>query len=278
MTAQIIDGKKISELLRQQIADQVKELAIEVGLAVVLVGDNPASKLYVRNKILACKSVGIKLFEFYPDANITQSELIEQIHVLNNDPKIHGILVQLPLPGHINSTAIVNAIDPKKDVDGFTPINLGKLITNQDCFVPCTPQGCLILIKSVVEKISGLHSLVIGRSYIVGKPMSLLLLQENCTVTIAHSYSRDLPDLCRQADILIAAVGQKELIKGDWIKENAVVIDVGINHLEDNKIIGDVEFSRAINRAKAITPVPGGVGPMTVTCLLKNTLKAAMKN
>ena len=199
------------------------------------------------------------------------------IHVLNNDPKIHGILVQLPLPGHINSTAIINAINPKKDVDGFTPINLGKLITNQDCFVPCTPQGCLILIKSVIEKISGLNSLVIGRSYIVGKPMSLLLLQENCTVTIAHSYSKDLRDLCLRADILIVAVGQRELIKGDWIKENAVVIDVGINHLEDNKITGDVEFSQAINRAKAITPVPGGVGPMTVTCLLKNTLKAAIK-
>lgn len=277
MTGQIIDGKKISQFLRQEIANQVRSSGLKPALAVILVGDNPASKLYVKNKILACKSVGINLLELYPPEDITQTELLAMIDGLNNDNKIHGILVQLPLPKHIDSTVIVNAIDPEKDVDGFTSVNLGKLITNQDCFIPCTPQGCLILIKSVVKEISGLNALVIGRSYIVGKPMSLVLLQENCTVTMAHSYSRDLPHLCSQADILIAAVGQRELIKGDWIKKDAIIIDVGINYIDNNKITGDVEFLSSIKRAKAITPVPGGVGPMTVTCLLKNTLKSAMR-
>lgn len=280
--AQILNGKAIALEIREEIADEISLLKevknIAPGLAVILVGDHPASKLYVRNKIRACQKVGINLFEFYPSVTISEIELCELIETLNDDKKVHGILVQLPLPDHINPIRIINAIDPKKDVDGFTATNFGKLITNQDCFVPCTPQGCLILIKTIINKLDGLNALVIGRSNIVGKPMSHVLLQENCTVTIAHSYTQNIDKLCKQADILIAAVGQPHIVKGSWIKPESIVIDVGINHINKNEIIGDVEFKEAIKHAKAITPVPGGVGPMTVTCLLKNTLKAAKQS
>jgi len=278
--AQIIDGKAIATRLRQAIGTEVLQLKNEAnitpGLAVVLVGNNPASKLYVRNKITACKTAGINLFEFYPADNISEQALINEIQLLNQNPDVHGILVQLPLPNHISPINIINSIDPNKDVDGFTATNLGKLVTAQDCFTPCTPAGCLILIKTVIENLQGLNALIIGRSNIVGKPMLHVLLQENCTVTIAHSYSANLAKLCQEADILVAATGHEHLIKGDWIKPGAVVIDVGINYTLENKITGDVEFESALHRAKAISPVPGGVGPMTVTCLLKNTLKAAI--
>lgn len=271
----IINGKLVAENLRLKIAEEVSSLSIVPGLAVILVGDNPASKLYVRNKITACKNVGINLFEFYLNNDISENSLIKQIEELNNNDQVHGILIQLPLPSHINSINIINAIDPKKDVDGFTANNLGKLVTAQDCFVPCTPQGCLILIKTIIKDLSGLNALIVGRSNIVGKPMLHVLLQENCTVALAHSYTKNLEDLCGNADILVVAAGKEQLVKGSWIKKDSIVIDVGINYTEENKIIGDVEFNEALKRAKAITPVPGGVGPMTVACLLKNTLKAA---
>lgn len=277
--AKIIDGKEIAKILRQDIAREVLDLkntsAIVPGLAVILVGNSPASRLYVRNKITACKDVGINLFEFYPDCDISEKDLIKEIIKLNQDSKVHGILVQLPLPDHINPINIINAIDPSKDVDGFTATNLGKLVTAQDCFVPCTPQGCLILIKTIIDDLKGLNALVVGRSNIVGKPMLHVLLQENCTVNIAHSYTNNLEELCQKADILVAAAGHEMLIKGEWIKPGAIVIDVGINYNLENKITGDVDFNQAIKNARAISPVPGGVGPMTVTCLLKNTLKAA---
>ena len=280
-TAAIIDGKALATKLREEIAQQVNQLKINSGiipgLAVVLVGNHPASQLYVRNKILACKKAGIDLFEHYLPEETSEKNLIEEIELLNKNPKVHGILVQLPLPQHINATNVINIINPDKDVDGFTPTNLGKLVTAQDCFVPCTPQGCLIMIKTIIEDLQGLNALIIGRSNIVGKPMFHVLLQENCTVTLAHSYSKNLEELCQNADILVAAVGQENLIKGSWIKPGAVVIDVGINYTAEKKITGDVEFDQAIYRAKAISPVPGGVGPMTVTCLLKNTLKSAIK-
>lgn len=275
----IIDGKAIAENIRNTIAFEIAALKAEKGiipgLAVILVGDNKASHLYVRNKISACKKVGINLLEHYLPSSITEEALCSLIKEININPSIHGILVQLPLPEHINPINIINTIDPKKDVDGFTATNFGKLITAQECFVPCTPQGCLMLIKTITEDLRGMNALVIGRSNIVGKPMSYVLLQENCTVTIAHSYSKDLPSLCKGADILVAAVGNPGFIKGDWVKLGAIVIDVGISYTPEGKIQGDVEFSEAIKSARAITPVPGGVGPMTVTCLLKNTLKAA---
>ena len=277
--AKIIDGKSIAADIRAEIAKEVLQLKQESkvipGLAVILVGDDPASKLYVRNKIIACKAVGINSFEFYPPDHISEAQLINKIESLNMDNNIHGILVQLPLPKHINSVNIINAINPKKDVDGFTVSNFGKLVTAQDCFIPCTPQGCLILIKTVVSDLRGLNALIVGRSNIVGKPMMHVLLQENCTVTIAHSYSKNLEELCKNADILVAALGKERFIKSEWIKPGSIVIDVGINYAEDKRITGDVEFDKTVNIAGAISPVPGGVGPMTVTCLLKNTVKAA---
>lgn len=280
--AKIIDGKSIAADIRAEIAKEVLQLKQESniipGLAVILVGEDPASKLYVRNKIIACKAVGINSFEFYPPDHISEEELIKQIESLNRDKNVHGILVQLPLPKHINPVNIINAISPEKDVDGFTVSNLGKFITTQDCFIPCTPQGCLILIKTIVSDLKGLNALIVGRSNIVGKPMMHVLLQENCTVTIAHSYSKNLEELCKNADILVAALGKEKFIKADWLKPGSIVIDVGINYTKDKNITGDVEFEGAINIVKAISPVPGGVGPMTVTCLLKNTLKAAKLN
>ncbi len=279
-SSKLIDGKLIASQLRKEIAEDVARFYLEKnitpGLAVILVGEHPASKLYVRNKIIACRQVGIALFEFYLPSDISEELLIKTIEELNRNNEVHGILVQLPLPEHINATNIINSIDPEKDVDGFTPTNLGKLVTQQECFVPCTPQGCLILIKSVVGDLDGLSALVIGRSNIVGKPMFHVLLQENCTVTLAHSYTRNLEELCKKADILVVAVGNGYIIPGAWIKTNSVVIDVGISYDSNGKITGDVEFEQAAIRAKAISPVPYGVGPMTITCLLKNTLKAAV--
>jgi methylenetetrahydrofolate dehydrogenase (NADP+) / methenyltetrahydrofolate cyclohydrolase len=276
----IIDGKSIAKELRQEIAEEISQLKIKTdivpGLAVFLIGDHPASKLYVRNKIKACKEVGIKFFEFYLPSDTSEKDLLEKIEEANDNPNIHGILVQLPLPDYIDSVNIINAIDPNKDVDGFTVSNVGKLVTQQDCFVPCTPQGCLILIKTIITDLKGLNALVIGRSNIVGKPMFHVLLQENTTVTLANSYTKDLQSLCLNADIIVSAVGVPKIIKGEWIKPGAIVIDVGINYIDDRNIVGDVEFDQAITRAKAISPVPGGVGPMTVTCLLKNTLKATI--
>jgi methylenetetrahydrofolate dehydrogenase (NADP+)/methenyltetrahydrofolate cyclohydrolase len=280
--AMIIDGKLIASNLREEIATQISQFQqsnhIKPGLAVILVGDHPASKLYVRNKIAACQEVGMSLFEFYLPADISEKALISKIELLNKDHKVHGILVQLPLPQEINPINAINAINPSKDVDGFTATNLGKLITEQDCFVPCTPQGCLILIKTVIKDLKGLNALVVGRSNIVGKPMFHILSQENCTVTLAHSHTKNLKQLCGEADILVVAVGSPKLIKGSFIKPGAVVIDVGISYAADKKIVGDVEFDEAVKYAKAISPVPGGVGPMTVACLLKNTLKSAYNN
>lgn len=277
----IIDGRSIAVKLRQDIAAKVVQLQnknhITPGLAVILVGSHPASALYVRNKIAACREVGINLFEFNLPESTSERMLIGKIELLNKDPKVHGILVQLPLPEQINPINVINTINPSKDVDGFTATNLGKLVTEQDCFVPCTPQGCLLLIKTVISDLQGLNALVVGRSNIVGKPMLHVLLRENCTVTIAHSRTKNLAELCRQADILVAAVGKEKMILGDWIKPGAIVIDVGISYDALGKITGDVEFDQAIHRAKAISPVPGGVGPMTVACLLKNTLKSAGK-
>jgi methylenetetrahydrofolate dehydrogenase (NADP+)/methenyltetrahydrofolate cyclohydrolase len=282
MPARIIDGVAIAGHLRSQIAAQVDGLKHPPGLAVVLVGENPASQVYVRNKSRAAEEAGIKSWTNTLPADAPQDELLDLIETLNNDPKVHGILVQLPLPPQIDAHAVIAAVDPKKDVDGFHPINAGNLALGLPGFVPCTPQGCMILIREAMSDVKGKKALVLGRSNIVGKPMAQLLLQADCTVTIAHSKTRDIAEECRATDILVAAIGKPAFVKGDWIKPGAVVIDVGINRIEnkDNpgktKLIGDVDFAGASERAGAITPVPGGVGPMTIACLLKNTVQAAM--
>lgn len=279
--AKIIDGKALANAIQDEIAKEIISLRektrITPGLAVIIVGDNKASSLYVKNKIIACKKVGMHSFEYSLPKDISEKTLINKIDSLNKDHKVHGILVQLPLPKHINSFNVINAINQSKDVDGFTAINIGKSTIGEDCFVPCTPQGVLILIKQVLTDLSSTKSLVIGRSNIVGKPMLQILLQENSTVTIAHSYTKNLAKLCKEADIIVAAIGKEKFIQGSWIKTGAIVIDVGINYEQSGKIIGDVDFAEAINYAGYITTVPGGVGPMTVACLLKNTLKAATK-
>lgn len=283
MTAQIIDGKAFAARLRAQIAVEVAELkssrGITPGLAVILVGEDPASEVYVRNKGKQTLEAGMNSYEFKLPATTSQDELLAKVHALNNDANIHGILVQLPLPKHINEEAVINAIAPEKDVDGFHVINSGKLTTGQKALTPCTPLGCLMLLKDHLGDLSGKHAVVIGRSNIVGKPMAALLLGEHCTVTIVHSRTKDIAALTRQADILIAAVGKPEMVKADWVKPGAVVVDVGINRVaaEDGKtkIVGDVDFADVSRVAAAITPVPGGVGPMTIACLLHNTLQAA---
>lgn len=281
--ATLIDGKAFAEKLRKKIAAQVDILKakhhLTPGLAVVLVGNDPASQVYVRNKGKQTKEVGMNSFEYVLPEETTQKQLIAKVELLNKDSKVHGILVQLPLPKHIDENAIINTISPEKDVDGFHPVNVGKLATGQsDAMVSCTPLGCIMLIKDVLgNDLSGKKALVIGRSNIVGKPVANLLVQQNATVTIAHSRTKDLKAECQQADIIVAAVGKPELVKGDWIKPGAVVIDVGINRITKDgstKLVGDVEFSSASQTASAITPVPGGVGPMTIACLLSNTLKA----
>jgi methylenetetrahydrofolate dehydrogenase (NADP+)/methenyltetrahydrofolate cyclohydrolase len=285
MSALIIDGKAVAEALRREIAARVAELSsshgIRPGLAVVLVGSDPASEVYVGSKIRSTVEAGMHSFEHRLGAETSQAELLSLIDRLNADKEVDGILVQLPLPRHIDSTAVIEAIDPAKDVDGFHPINVGRVATGGAGIVPCTPMGSLMLIKSLKVPLVGLDALIVGRSNIVGKPMAQLLLGEQCTVTIAHSKTRDLPGRCRHADILIAAVGRPQMIRGDWIKPGAIVIDVGINRVPAEagakaRLVGDVAFEEARNVAGAITPVPGGVGPMTIACLLQNTLQAAL--
>ncbi|HEU5046495.1 MAG TPA: bifunctional methylenetetrahydrofolate dehydrogenase/methenyltetrahydrofolate cyclohydrolase FolD [Rickettsiales bacterium] len=278
----IIDGKAYAAQLRGNIKDAVAEMkakhGITPGLAVVLVGNDPASEIYVGSKGKMCREVGIEPFDFRLPETTTQAELIAKVEELGRDPKVNGILVQLPLPKHISESSVINAINPEKDVDGFHVINAGKLATGQDGMVPCTPLGCVLLLKRVFSDLSGKHAIVIGRSNIVGKPVAQLLLKENCTVTIAHSKTKNLPELCKQAHIIVAATGRPEMVKGEWMRNGAVVIDVGINRITlsdgSNKLVGDVAFAEAVQRVKAITPVPGGVGPMTIACLLANTLKA----
>ena len=284
--ARIIDGKAFAARLRAEIAAKAEAIKaghdIVPGLATVLVGENPASEIYVRSKSKAIRDAGMLSFAHNLPDETREGELLALIDRLNGDATVNGILVQLPLPGHISTQAVIDAVDPAKDVDGFHPVNAGRLVTGAGGgFVPCTPQGCMMLLKSVRRELSGLKALVAGRSNIVGKPMASLLLGENCTVTMAHSRTRDLVEECRQADILIAAVGQPRLIKGAWIKPGATVIDVGFSRIEgaggEMRLLGDVDFAEAVKIAGAITPVPGGVGPMTIACLLRNTLIAACR-
>jgi methylenetetrahydrofolate dehydrogenase (NADP+)/methenyltetrahydrofolate cyclohydrolase len=280
----IIDGKKFAQELKNEIKKEIESIKktrnTTPGLTVILVGNHTPSEIYVRNKELSAKEVGITSEVIRFESSITQEKLIEVIHGLNKDKKVHGILVQLPLPPHINGSKIIEEIDPKKDVDGFHPVNVGNLSSGKDSLVPCTPLGSYLLIKNVQKNLTGLEALIIGRSNLNGKPMAQLLLKEDCTVTIGHSKTKNLKELCQKADIVVAAVGRANLVKGDWVKEGAIVIDVGINREEDKtekkgyKIVGDVEFDSVVKKARAITPVPGGVGPMTIACLLNNTLKA----
>jgi methylenetetrahydrofolate dehydrogenase (NADP+)/methenyltetrahydrofolate cyclohydrolase len=277
----IIDGKLIAKQLVADLAVKVSNLKLVYNiiprLAIVQVGDNPSSTLYIQNKITKCTEIGIAYEFHHYNETISEADLSVAIININNDKNIHGIIVQLPLPKHIEVNKIINLIDPKKDVDGFTPTNTGLLLSNQECLVPCTPQGCLILLKTIFKSLAGKKAVVIGRSNIVGKPLSYLLLKENCTVTMAHSYTNDLKKETLSADIIIAATGNMGLIKGDYIKEGAVVIDVGINVVNEGikKIFkGDVNFDEALTKVSAITPVPGGVGPMTIACLLKNVMLA----
>jgi methylenetetrahydrofolate dehydrogenase (NADP+)/methenyltetrahydrofolate cyclohydrolase len=282
MPAQIIDGAAVAARLRQHLAARVTQLAAQYGrppgLAVVLVGEDPASQVYVRNKGKSTLEVGMRSFKYKLDAGTSEAALLDLVARLNADPDIDGILVQLPLPRQINADRVLQAIDPDKDVDGFHPINAGRLMTGQPALVPCTPSGCMLLLKEVLPSLSGLHAVVVGRSNIVGKPIAQLLLQADCTVTIAHSRTRDLPAVCRSADVLIAAVGRPEMIRGDWIRPGAAVIDVGINRIATadgkTRLVGDVATQEALPHALVITPVPGGVGPMTIACLLNNTLTA----
>ena len=275
----IIDGKKLSGKLIEEIKKEVLNLKKDgkpIGLSVILIGEYPPSLIYVKNKEKRAKEAGINSEIIKYSTDITENEVLNKIKELNKNKEVSGILVQLPLPNHINKEKIINAIDPLKDVDGFHPINVGNLASGNSSIVPCTPLGCLYLIKSVETNLSGKHAVILGRSNLNGKPIAQLLLKENCTVTIAHSKTIDLKSECKKADVLVAAVGVKELVKGDWIKKGAIVIDVGINKIND-KIVGDVEFNATKELAKAITPVPGGVGPMTIACLLKNTLECYKK-
>jgi methylenetetrahydrofolate dehydrogenase (NADP+)/methenyltetrahydrofolate cyclohydrolase len=289
-TARLIDGKAHAAALRARIAERVKALrqhhGFVPGLAVVIVGDDPASQVYVRNKGEQTREAGMRSDTHRLPESVSQDELLALVESLNADDGIHGILVQLPLPAHIDSAAVLAAISPDKDVDGFHVVNVGRLATGQPGLIPCTPLGCLMLLKELHPDLSGMRAVVVGRSNIVGKPMAQLLLAENCTVTIAHSRTRDLPAVCREADILVAAVGRPEMIRGDWIKPGATVIDVGINRVPSKdpakaaegktRLVGDVAFEEAVEVAGAITPVPGGVGPMTIACLLANTFTAAL--
>ncbi|MFB2530664.1 bifunctional methylenetetrahydrofolate dehydrogenase/methenyltetrahydrofolate cyclohydrolase FolD [Paracoccus sp. p3-h83] len=284
MTATIIDGKAFAARVRAQVGDQVARLkadhGITPGLAVVLVGEDPASQVYVKNKGIQTREAGMASFEHRLEASTDQATLMELIARLNADPAVHGILVQLPLPKGLDEEAVLNAIDPAKDVDGFHISNVGLLATGQKAMVPCTPLGCLMMLRDHLGSLSGLNAVVVGRSNIVGKPMAQLLLRDSCTVTIAHSRTKDLPEVCRRADILVAAVGRPQMIPGDWVKPGATVIDVGINRIaagEKTRLVGDVDFDSAVQVAGAITPVPGGVGPMTIACLLANTLTACCR-
>jgi methylenetetrahydrofolate dehydrogenase (NADP+)/methenyltetrahydrofolate cyclohydrolase len=283
MTARIIDGKRLAAELRARVADEVarirREHALTPGLAVVLVGNDPASEVYVRSKHKQTQAAGMASFEHVLPADVAQDELLALIASLNRDPAVHGILVQLPLPKSLDTEKIINAIDPAKDVDGLHPHNAGRLAAGLPALSPCTPLGCIILTRSVHPSLQGLNAIVIGRSNLVGRPLVQLLLNENATVTIAHSRSRDLAQLCARADLVYAAVGKPEMVRGDWIKPGATVIDVGITRMPGadgkTRLVGDVAFAEALDVAGAITPVPGGVGQMTVACLLVNTLRAA---
>jgi len=286
LQAKIIDGKSFAEGLRARVAKAIEQLKSEhgltPGLAVVLAGEDPASQIYVRNKAKQTVEVGMNSFEHRLDVDVTQDDLLALLDKLNNDPAVHGILVQLPLPDQIDEDEVIGRINPDKDVDGFHVINVGRLATGQKGLVPCTPTGCVMMVKDQLGDLSGLEAVIVGRSNIVGKPLAHLLLRENCTVTIAHSRTRDLPEVCKRADILVAAVGRPQMIKGDWVKPGACVIDVGINRIPapergEGKMrwVGDVDFDDAAKVAGSITPVPGGVGPMTIACLLYNTVHAA---
>ncbi|MCC0077947.1 MAG: bifunctional methylenetetrahydrofolate dehydrogenase/methenyltetrahydrofolate cyclohydrolase FolD [Rhodobacter sp.] len=282
MTATIIDGKAFAAKVRGQVAEHVQRLKDEhgltPGLAVVLVGEDPASQVYVRSKGKQTVEVGMNSYEHKLPADTSEADLLALIERLNADPAVNGILVQLPLPKHLNSDLVINAIDPAKDVDGFHISNVGLLGTGQKAMVPCTPLGCLMMLRDHHGSLSGMNAVVIGRSNIVGKPMAQLLLGDSCTVTIAHSRTRDLPEVVRRADIVIAAVGRPEMVHGDWIKPGATVIDVGINRIEGrNGLFGDCDFDSCAEVAGAITPVPGGVGPMTIACLLANTVTATCR-
>jgi methylenetetrahydrofolate dehydrogenase (NADP+)/methenyltetrahydrofolate cyclohydrolase len=291
-SARIIDGKAYAARLRERVARGVTALknrhGLTPGLAVVIVGQDPASQIYVRNKGEQTLEAGMRSDTHRLDASVSQEQLLSLIDALNGDPHIHGILVQLPLPSHIDSSAVLAAIDPDKDVDGFHIVNVGRLAAGLPGLVPCTPLGCTMLLKDTLGDLSGARAVVVGRSNIVGKPMAQLLLAENCTVTVAHSRTRDLPAMCREADILIAAVGRPEMVRGDWIRPGATVIDVGINRVPSldaakaaqgkTRVVGDVAFDEAVKVAGAITPVPGGVGPMTIACLLANTYTAACRS
>ena len=291
MTASIIDGKIISAEVRDEAKQEVKKFVAlfktKPCLAVVLVGENPASQVYVRTKSKMAKEIGMDVEDHIRQQDISEEDLKGIINQLNNDKRVNGILVQLPLPDHIDSRVIIDAIDPVKDADGFHALNVGRNSIGGDLlknsFIPCTPLGCLLMLKRSVPSLAGMHAVIIGRSNIVGKPMAQLLLEESCTVTIVHSKTKDLELITRQADILVAAVGRPLMVKGDWIKPGAIVIDVGINRVESpdgsskTKLVGDVDFDKAVNIASAITPVPGGVGPMTIACLLKNTVEAAFR-
>ncbi|MFL2882818.1 MAG: bifunctional 5,10-methylenetetrahydrofolate dehydrogenase/5,10-methenyltetrahydrofolate cyclohydrolase [Pelagibacteraceae bacterium] len=272
----IIDGKKEAAILREEIKKEITLIKNKTnkvpGLTVILIGEFAPSQIYVRNKEKNSKEVGINSNVIKYSKNVTEKEVLKKIKELNNDKDVSGILVQLPLPDQIDKEKIINAIDPSKDVDGFNPINVGNLASGYDAIVPCTPLGCLLLLKNIEKNLSGKHAVIIGRSNLNGKPMAQLLLKENCTVTISHSKTKNLKEECLKADILIAAVGVANLVKKDWVKDGSIIIDVGINKLGD-KIVGDVNFEEVKDKVKAITPVPGGVGPMTIACLLKNTLK-----
>ena len=285
MTAALIDGKGYAAALRQRLlkrTERLKQLhGIVPGLAVVLVGDNPASHIYVRNKGKAAQEAGLQSFEHKLRETASQTQLLKLLAELNADDKVDGILVQLPLPRGIDASAVIDAINPDKDVDGFHVINAGRLATGQPGLVPCTPLGCELLLRAGIPQLAGQHAVIVGRSNIVGKPLAQLLLRADCTVTVAHSKTPDLPALCRTADILVAAIGKPEIVRGNWIKQGAVVVDVGINRVTEKdgtmRIVGDVAFNEAVSVAAAITPVPGGVGPMTIACLLENTFTAACR-
>ncbi|MDA9581705.1 bifunctional methylenetetrahydrofolate dehydrogenase/methenyltetrahydrofolate cyclohydrolase FolD [Amylibacter sp.] len=288
MAAKVIDGKEFAASVRAQVAEQVSKLKDEhniiPGLAVVLVGEDAASQVYVRNKHASTLEVGMNSYEHRLSADTTESDLLKLINDLNNDPKVNGILCQLPLPKHLDEELVINSIIPEKDVDGFHISNVGMLSTGQKSMVPCTPLGCLMMLRDQHVSLSGLNAVVVGRSNIVGKPMANLLLRDSCTVTIAHSRTKNIEAVCRTADIVIAAVGRPEMITGDWIADGATVIDVGINRIPHPdkegkfKLVGDVDFASASAKAGAITPVPGGVGPMTIACLLANTLTACCRS
>ncbi len=277
MSARVIDGKAIAATLRKQVAERVAALPFRPGLAVLQVGDDPASAIYVRNKDRAANAVGIAARSIQLPYDTSEEALIARIARLNADPAVDGILVQLPLPPQIRTQAVFESIDPEKDVDGFHPMNVGQLAAGYPALVPCTPLGIMHMLNDIGVAVSGARALVLGRSNIVGRPMAALLLGAHATVTVAHSHTVDLANECRRADILVAAIGKPELVRGDWIKPGAVVIDVGINRLTDGRLVGDVAFAEAVRSADAITPVPGGVGPMTIACLLQNTVTAALR-